>query len=141
LKTNIQKGFTLIELMITVAIIGILAAGALPSYSAYVIRASRSAAQTELLALAALQEKIYLNTSSYAYSVTNAYNGTSGATAGLGKTGGRTADQKYTIALDITAASQTYTLTATPIAGTSQANDGNLSINQAGTRLWGTASW
>jgi type IV pilus assembly protein PilE len=141
LKTRTQNGFTLIELMITVVIIGILAAIAVPSYSAYVIRSSRAAAQTQLLAMAALQEKIYLNSNSYAYSVTNPYNGTSGASNGLGKTSGKSDDNKYTFSLDITSASQTYTLTATPVTGTAQANDGNLSIDQAGRRLWGTVAW
>jgi type IV pilus assembly protein PilE len=141
LKTRTQSGFTLIELMITVLIIGILAGIALPSYSGYRVRASRAAAQTQLLALAALQEKIYLNSNSYAYSVTKAYNGTSGANHGLGKTTGTTDDGKYTLSLDITSAAQTYTLTATPVPATRQAADGNLSIDQSGRRLWGAASW
>ena len=61
-----KKGFTLIELVVAVAIIGILTAIAFPSYRNYVIRSSRSAAQTELLQLANLQEKIYLNSNGYA---------------------------------------------------------------------------
>lgn len=134
-----QTGFTLIELMIVVVIIGILAKVAMPSYSQYVVRSSRSAAQGELLALANVQEKIFLNSNNYAFSVTGAYNGTSAG--GLGLTSGKTQDGKYTIALDITSASQTYTLTATPVSGSSQAADGNLSINQSGQRLWGSASW
>jgi type IV pilus assembly protein PilE len=134
-----QTGFTLIELMIVVVIIGILAKVAMPNYSQYVVRSSRSAAQGELLALASVQEKIFLNSNNYAFSVTGAYNGTSAG--GLGLTSGKTQDGKYTITLDITAASQTYTLTATPVSGSSQASDGNLSINQSGQKLWGSASW
>jgi type IV pilus assembly protein PilE len=142
LKAHRSAGFTLIELMIVVVIAGVLAAIAIPSYTQYIIRASRSAAQAELLDLASLQEKIYLNSSSYAFSVTNAYNGTSAAGSGLGRTSGQTKDGKYDLALDIAAASQTFTLTATPVAGKSQVGDGNLSIDQTGKRAWaGHADW
>ncbi len=50
-------GFTLVELMIVVMIVGILAAVAIPSYMNNVVKSSRSAAQTELLELAAAQER------------------------------------------------------------------------------------
>lgn len=137
MKIYRNRGFSLIELMIAVVIVSILAAIAVPSYRSYVVKGSRAAAQAELLELASLQEKIYLNSNAYTASVTTAYNGTSGG--GLGITSGLTSDSKYTLSL--VAPGQTYTLTATPVAGKTQEGDGNLSISENGQRLWGTASW
>lgn len=140
-RCHTKKGFTLIELMIVVAVIGILAAIAVPSYRSHIVKAARVEAQTELLELASLQEKIFLNSNSYAFSVTDPYNGTSVAGSGLGRTSGRTKDGRYALALDIVDVSQTFVLTATPVAGGSQVGDGNLSVNESGRRLWGAKSW
>lgn len=139
MKRQAEKGFTLIELMVVVAIVGILAAVAMPSYRSYTIRAARQQAQTELLQMAALQEKIFLNSNAYAFSVTAAYDGTSAG--GLGRDSGKTVDGKYTLTLDITAPSSTFVLTATPVSGGTQVGDGNLSINENGRRLWGSSTW
>lgn len=140
LTPTTQRGFSLIELLVTVAVIALLARIALPSYQRYVVKASRVAVQTELLQLASLQEKIYLNTSRYSASVTNHYNGTSANTHGLGATG-TSRDGKYTITVDTPADGQTFILTATPVAGSSQAGDGDITLNQSGRKVWGASSW
>jgi len=127
------RGFTLIELMITVAIVAILASIAYPSYTAHVVKSHRAAAQQELLELAALQEKIFLNSNAYSDNVSEAYTGQS--SGGLGKTSGKTTDNRYTVSV-AAAGGQSFTLTATPVTGTSQAGDGNLTIDSSGVRAW-----
>ena len=59
------KGFTLLEVMITVAIIGILAAVTYPSYNEYIWRSHRTEAQQELIRLANLQEQLFVDQRTY----------------------------------------------------------------------------
>ena len=124
------RGFTLIEVMLAVVLIAVLAAIAYPSYQDYVIRSSRSAVQAELVELSSVQEKIYLNSNGYTGNVSSAYNGT--AAGGLGRTPGTSIDGKYALALQL--AGQSYTLTASPVSGSTQQADGAFSIASDGSR-------
>ena len=102
-------GFTLIELMIVVAIVAILAAVAFPSYQDSIRLARRSDAADGLMNLQGLQEKYRANNTTF---------GT------LAQIGGAAASEDgfYTLTVGNNAAT-TYTLTATAVAGTTQAAD------------------
>ncbi len=63
---RVQQGFTLVELMVVVAIVAILAAVGYPSYTQYVIRGHRAAAQTEMMDIANRQQQLFFTNRSYA---------------------------------------------------------------------------
>ena len=77
LTDNKEKGFTLIELMIVIAIIGILAAIAIPQFSAYRTRSYNSAAQADLRNAATAQEAYFVDENTYC-STTGVLTGTYG---------------------------------------------------------------
>ena len=70
-KMKNQKGFTLIELMIVIAIIGILAAIAIPQFSAYRKRSYNSAAQSDLKNATTAQEAYFVDNQTYASAITD----------------------------------------------------------------------
>lgn len=124
-------GFTLIELMIVIVIVGILATVALPSYRAYIVKANRGEAQAYLMDLAQRAQQYLIDERTWE---------TFDYTVVLPPP--ERVDQHYNIAFgsNSTATPPTFTITATPKAGI-QENDGTLTINQAGERLRGTEPW
>ena len=108
---KLPKGFTLIELMIVVAVVAILAAIAIPSYREYIRRSQRAEARAEVLRAEGWLERFYTENNRYS---NNAANNANTAFSGLftGVPAGTTT--RYTIALTITNGGAGYTITAAP---------------------------
>lgn len=119
-----KTGFSLIELMIVVAVVGILAAVAYPSYQQYLLRGARAEAQSHIMDLAARQGQFLLDTRSYAASV-----------SALGMTTPASVASKYTIT--ITASDgppPTFSIRAAPTGSQARDTCGTLGVDNVGTK-------
>lgn len=124
------RGFTLIELMITVAVIGILAAIAYPSYQSAIVKNRRASAQAHLMDIAQREQQYLMDNRSYTDSLTD-----------LNVTTPTDVSSYYSITVPIgTGAVPSFTATATPIVGSSQASDGTLTLTNTGVKS-PSANW
>lgn len=129
------RGFSLIELMIAVAIIGILAAIAYPSYSKSVIKTYRGNAKAFLLEVAQREQQYLMDQRAYVAGNTTTTAAATALTAALGVPIPAEFSRYYTVTITTSAGPPpTFSATATPIAGKKQASDGSLTIDQAGTK-------
>jgi type IV pilus assembly protein PilE len=138
---NIKKtGFTLIELVVAVCIVGILSAIAIPSYKQHTIKSRRAEAQGALVTFANAMEQWRLQCGNYCKANTTPLTCSTDCSTSTGPpaifpavvpiSGGTP-----TYNLTISAVTATiYTLTATPLTTSSQKADGALSITNDGTK-------
>tara|TARA_B100002003_G_scaffold219883_1_gene221880 strand:+ start:11830 stop:12291 length:462 start_codon:yes stop_codon:yes gene_type:complete len=131
-------GFTLVEVMIAVVIVGIIAAVGYPSYQSMMVSANRSTAQADLMGFASAMERHYATTFSY-----------NGAATGSGNTGSPevftayspstepASKKKYTLTIHaVSADGNSYELRAVPVSGSTQVGDGTLYIFSDGRKAW-----
>lgn len=124
-KHTPARGFTLVELMIVVAVIAILAAVAIPSYGRYAYRARRVDGKELLLRIANAQERYYATFNRY------------GALTDIGYTNPASSEKSYySVKLaPATSTAQSYTATANPAGAQTKDVCGALSIDNAGVKL------
>lgn len=123
-----QLGFTLIELMITVAVIGILAAIAYPSYTQYVLRANRAEARSILLENAQILERNFTTANRYDLD-------SNGAAPVIIATSPKSGTKKYDVTVAPGAdATQTFVLSAVPTGLMAGDACGTFTLTDAGIR-------
>jgi type IV pilus assembly protein PilE len=113
-------GFTLIELMIAVAIVGILVAVALPQYTGHLRKSRRAEMQAYMMDIAQRQKQYFIDNRGYAATTTTL--------------NGPTLPSDLTNYYTVTVATGTGTFTITATSQGKQVLDGDLTVNEAGTK-------
>ncbi len=122
---NRQRGFNLIELLVVVAILGILASIALPAYDGVVMKSRRAEARDELMRMAGMQEKYFTSNNVYTDDP---------AVLGM-PADGKTPHDTYALQVTLTNGGRGYVMTAAPLG--KQAEDttcGTLILDNLGRK-------
>lgn len=127
---NRNHGFTLVELMITTAIIGILAAIAYPSYTRYVLRANRADAVAILTESAQYMERYFTTNNTYVGAAVLSAVSPKGATG---------TNIKYNITFSVAPSATRFTLSAARANGQATDTCGTLTLSQTGAQTPTTA--
>jgi type IV pilus assembly protein PilE len=134
-----QGGFTLIELMVTIAIVAVLAAIAYPSYKEYVAKSRRAEAQALLMQSAQWMERFYAE--NYSYSANTAGVSVNDATMFPARYSQSPASGTAAYNIAVAPTATTYTITATR-AGTMAADKcGNFQITHTGVKQLETGTY
>lgn len=132
-----QQGFSLIELMIVVVIVGILAAVGIPSYQNHIARGNRAAAQAFMLDIANREKQYLLDARNYTSDLAVLF----GTPASAAAVPADVIRHYASISIAVSSAPPTFTITATPTSS-QQASDGALSLDSAGNKtLHGNPGW
>ena len=130
------RGFTLIELMITVAIIALLTAFAIPSYTSYLVKGNRAAAKAFMVAVANKEQQYLLDARQYGVVTTNAE---------FSSVLNMNVPTEVSTIYNVTVANvggniRTFLITAAPISTKANKNDGTMTLDNTGAKL-PAANW